>query len=1220
MSDDIERTEAPRRQLGDFILLEEIGRGGMGTVYRARQVSMERYVALKVLPSFAGLDSESVARFQREAEAAGRLSHPGIVPIYAVGSADGIYYYAMELVEGPSLCQLLEGLLGTDPQDLRHTLAEETAMAAIYPNLQETPIPAFLAGSAYPASCAALIMEVAGALTAAHQGMVIHRDLKPSNILVHPAGRPVLVDFGLARDELAFSMTQTGDAVGTPSYMAPEQAAGVRKVDARVDVYGLGATLYEMLTLRPPFVGNHTAEVMQAILEEDPIPPRRLNSRVPKALETIVMTCLAKEPDRRYSTTSELSADLRSFLAGGVIQARRPGLFEVLGRRFQRHRRSAYVALMAVMSALLVGLLVGLVILDSSRQAGRRELQNAKALLAEGRSRESHAAYVRALVLLKDSEMVAKQRLESFREVFPTMYAKGRFAELQEFLDTLPPAELDQPEYHAFQLRIRGVGHLSISTPGNLGSRIYVRGVLNGRFEPGWRRLSIDGALTLGRHMVRIETPGMASVVRAIQVERDQTIVLSPVIAPSDSVPDGMCLVDPGSHLAFAVDREEFTIGQYSEFLRGIEDPELAAEMVPLGWTKQVRAHLPVTGLSHRQARVAAQILERHLLSREEYHQAATAGLRELVYPWGHQFDIRMVVGDPRYAAAPLAGNSRPGGASPGGIMHLVGNVGEPLSAGGGQPVLAAGGSYLSEPRDLTLRSFIRCRSVDEQRPGVGLRLARFLPAVADPGLDTAADRILGERLGELSRSQQPYIANQWRVQASGRVELRQNLTLVAGVRSLVFPTLRGFVPAGAIEVFDGSGRRLPWQPVLQAAGTAASELRGYRVDLTGAGEGTVELRVKRALEPLTGLHGHGDSYCLRLPLTSRTSRAVDCIELPVGCRVETAWPVPDSEFLRDGAPVLVWHRGVDGCRPRHTNEVILRFRRDGAMSDRLAARRPVVEFVSLVFDALARRDATNLAPLLAEDCRFLPGGLKRSELLASPQSWDTYAGARVLDVTSVGRILSVELQVSWRPASLLRSQGFAERWPLRMMLRRTAGGFEVVRLMPSTRFDDGELRDGVYRHRRLEVRVEPPTGVRMHCSSDGMVELQIVLHTADDSRCSLAVLGCMGEAMESAASLRMRLTASLLNREHGERCTESQVDGILETGQAQLVENSEQWLFEAVAGAGWRCERWTFLALGRRRFLVRSIARGATRDAAQEAFRAASSWFETVRATLRID
>jgi serine/threonine protein kinase len=222
-----------RRRFGEFLIERELGRGGMGVVLLATQESMGRKVAIKMLPSFAGLDPAAVGRFRREAEATGRLSHPGIVPVHSVGEHDGTHYFVMDYVEGPPLDRLLDALRTRRPEQLRSSLVEEAQLGESFPTLREAGTGT---GNAYVRSCARLIADVANALGAAHRERIVHRDLKPNNILIHPAGRPVLVDFGLARDEQSLELTKSGEQVGTPAYMAPEQAAGGRTSDARVDI------------------------------------------------------------------------------------------------------------------------------------------------------------------------------------------------------------------------------------------------------------------------------------------------------------------------------------------------------------------------------------------------------------------------------------------------------------------------------------------------------------------------------------------------------------------------------------------------------------------------------------------------------------------------------------------------------------------------------------------------------------------------------------------------------------------------------------------------------------------------------------------------------------------------------------------------------------------------------------------------------------------------
>ena len=268
-----------------------LGRGGMGVVYKARDRRLNRPVALKMLLAGAYARPDELERFLREAEAEAALRHANIVQVYDVGDLDGRPYFTMEFVEGGSLAQKLAG----------------------------TPLPA--------GQAAALLATLAEAVQAAHDGGIVHRDLKPANVLLTADGTPKISDFGLARrlDDGA-GLTQSGATLGTPSYMAPEQARGEtqRSVPA-ADVYALGAILYEMLTGRPPFRAETAAETIRQVVEEEPVPPSRLNAKVPRDLETICLKCLHKEPHRRYASAAALAEDLHRFQRGEPIAARPAG-------------------------------------------------------------------------------------------------------------------------------------------------------------------------------------------------------------------------------------------------------------------------------------------------------------------------------------------------------------------------------------------------------------------------------------------------------------------------------------------------------------------------------------------------------------------------------------------------------------------------------------------------------------------------------------------------------------------------------------------------------------------------------------------------------------------------------------------------------------------------------------------------------------------------------
>jgi TolB-like protein/predicted Ser/Thr protein kinase len=303
-------------ELGDYELLEEIGRGGQGVVFRARQKSLNRIVALKVISLGQWASKAHLKRFRLEAEAAARLEHPGIVPIHEVGERDGSCYFSMKFVEGGQLDQVAK----REPMPIRRA--------------------------------AELIAKVARTVHYAHEHGILHRDIKPGNILLDAKGEPHLTDFGLARlVESESSVTQTLDVLGTPSYMAPEQAVGNNAaVSSATDVYGLGAVFYQLLTGQPPFAGGATYETIKLLLDTEPRQPRLLNPKIDRDLSTICLKCLEKDPKRRYSSALALAEDLERWLKHEPIAARRVGPL-VRGRKWVRRNPS-----IAVMAALLLAL------------------------------------------------------------------------------------------------------------------------------------------------------------------------------------------------------------------------------------------------------------------------------------------------------------------------------------------------------------------------------------------------------------------------------------------------------------------------------------------------------------------------------------------------------------------------------------------------------------------------------------------------------------------------------------------------------------------------------------------------------------------------------------------------------------------------------------------------------------------------------------------------
>ena len=373
-------TEWDRYEIEEFI-----GRGGMGDVYKAKDPRLGRFVALKFLRRD---DPDLIERFTREAQAQARIDHDHVCPVYEVGEIDGHSYIAMQYVAGGSLKQI------TDLLSLRQK--------------------------------AQIMQSVADALHAAHLAGLIHRDIKPGNILVEhqpdEGWRPFVVDFGIARDVDSHDLTVTGMVLGTPAFCAPEQVRGESsKLDWRTDVYGLGATLYWFVTGRSPYEGGYP-EIITGVTERDPDPPRQLNADVPSDLETIILKCLEKEPDRRYATAREVAEDLRRFLAGEPIQARRASLIYKAGKKIRKHKVLTAVGLAAVaVMAILVALSI------RTEIEGRRRASIAQHFVEQAKEIESMAR-VAAMMPLHDRTLERQSILDRMDAIQKEMTDVGELA------------------------------------------------------------------------------------------------------------------------------------------------------------------------------------------------------------------------------------------------------------------------------------------------------------------------------------------------------------------------------------------------------------------------------------------------------------------------------------------------------------------------------------------------------------------------------------------------------------------------------------------------------------------------------------------------------------------------------------------------------------------------------------------------------------------------
>jgi serine/threonine protein kinase len=427
-----EETPAVIGELGDFRLLREVGRGGMGVVYDAEQISLRRRVALKVLPFAAAIDPRRLQRFKTEALAAAHLQHERIVPVHAIGCERGVHYYAMQFIEGQSLATLIGELRGLrhdedDRADVADAAAEgagaradNAATSAATTISRERSADLRL----YFARVAGLGRQAALALEHAHQAGIVHRDVKPGNLLLDLRGQLWVTDFGLAQVAGDVGLTISGEMLGTLRYASPEQVLARRGVvDHRSDIYSLGATLYELLTLRPPFDGHDRNTLIRQIADDEPASPRSLEPSIPAELETIVLKALRKEPADRYATAQDLADDLQRFLDGQPIVARPPTASERLQAWSRRHPslvRAGAVALVLVSAASLVS--TALVRREQSKTLAAQRKAEAAYRREHQRAEEAEARFhlarraVDELIRVSEEELAHRPGMEGLRK------------------------------------------------------------------------------------------------------------------------------------------------------------------------------------------------------------------------------------------------------------------------------------------------------------------------------------------------------------------------------------------------------------------------------------------------------------------------------------------------------------------------------------------------------------------------------------------------------------------------------------------------------------------------------------------------------------------------------------------------------------------------------------------------------------------------------------
>ena len=726
---------------GDYELIEVVGRGGMGVVYRAREIRLNRVVALKMILQGHHSSENIIRRFQIEAETAGHLDHSCIVPVFHVGQHVGQHYYAMGFIEGQSLSRLVEA--GPFPQ----TKAAE------------------------------MVWQVAEAIQHAHSRGVIHRDLKPGNIMVDKDGKPKVTDFGLAKSlETESGLTITGEILGTPSYMAPEQAAGkVHEVGPPADIYALGAILYCLLTGRPPFQGPTTVETISQVINNDPVPPRRLQPKTDRDLETICLKCLAKPQAHRYASAGDLAADLRRFLDSEPIVARPPRLSYRIRKYAFRHREQVVAyGTAGVVASLLLLVTVGF----SRRERERRMVE----LVAEGREKLARAVeaaptvdtdplLVAALVSFGRAQEIdpnSKVPLDGLIDVYLARcrrsIASRDFGAARALL--LPLRNLDQARRFAGEIaelerKAVGTSRWQIeSTP--RGAEVKLT-PLDADLRPlRALRLGVtpleEQDITPGSYLLTLSLEGHSETRISIVVGRNESRVLHPILPRLDEVPDGMIYVPEGPFLSgdsllgkarvvdlpgFYIDRTEVSGKDYERFMTatGFPPPDRweGARSCPPNLRES-----PVSNVSWLEAYAYARWAGKRLPTEFEWEKAAR-GADGRLYPWGNRFDPRKA--HSRETPTPelmLVGRHRDG-ASPYGCLDMAGNAWEWTSdrekPGIADRVIRGGASSSTFDDLLTFRR--RSSPLGGSNFGglnnLGFRCARdLIPGPALPGLDEA--------------------------------------------------------------------------------------------------------------------------------------------------------------------------------------------------------------------------------------------------------------------------------------------------------------------------------------------------------------------------------------------------------------------------------------------------------------------------------------------------
>lgn len=577
-----------QRVLGDYRILREVGRGGMGIVYEAEQLSLARRVALKVLPLAAAMDPRALQRFQLEAQAAALLQHPRIVPVYAIGSLGELPYYTMQFIEGASLAELinelrrLEGLSPAAPPTSSRSggvsaLARGLLAGRLMPPVTEAeahPLSggppfvtppyelaepqcaepdqaravsgAIVRGRDYARAVAHLGVQAAEALDYAHGQAIVHRDIKPANLMLDRRGVLWITDFGLARIPGDSGLTLTGDMLGTLRYMSPEQALSRRSlIDRRTDIYSLGATLYELLTLTPAVTGSDREELLRKMMEDDPVPIRRINPAIPVDLATVITKALSRDPSSRYETAQHFANDLRRFLEGRSIAARRVG---ILAKWWRWCRRKPLPASLALGLALAILGGFSAVIWSWRNAVHQRDLMARAQFAAESALARESRAY--------EALVQANKRERASRELAQRRFGLATEAVEQYYTGASEDVLLKQPQMDALRKQL-------------LGTALTFYKRLQETIEGAPEDLHAQAELAMVYRRVGQIAVEVGSRQQGLDAFEHASMILDKLIQarPSDSTPRR----DQASCLALIGKLQVYTAGREDEGVRSLE-------------------------------------------------------------------------------------------------------------------------------------------------------------------------------------------------------------------------------------------------------------------------------------------------------------------------------------------------------------------------------------------------------------------------------------------------------------------------------------------------------------------------------------------------------------------------------------------------------------------------------------------------------------------------